>query len=601
MLHVFFCSLLIRSIQTTEDQVIVFTHVPKTAGASFWLQVLYNRKSKELNLYPPTPDTKSCHDKHHCTPHELMIACFMHTKPKFITVLREPVRRVVSEFFWALKEKRRKIRQGQKGQFDWSLHDWQIMNRPSDLARWVTSPHNTAHNRQTHFFGRILTSSPILYQEYASCASTNTSQTMKAAEERYGRKSVAERGFAAVIATDIELLRHAKIQIEKSLFFVGLAECISESVQCFFAKVGISSRILNIDQQEIAHKSHAPFLRLSKQLLRDIAQRNRADSDIYKIAQERFSRECGIPLKSERKVTSFSNDLKQDIFIVTAISQNHAAEVLGLIATAQRCRLPLILYDLGLYPKESMKLRFACGVEYISRLPASLDDWSKTKQLYGCAWKPAIIADAMSRHPTSYIVWTDASIRLKSNAAFHFRFALNQYPLLARRTIGDVGSYTHPDTIKRVLRTSKKRNQYLDKPMLAATVVGLAPTAKPFIDQWSHWSLDRAAFQPDFAQGQPCDHCRSQHPENGHCYRCHRFDQSIFNLLVYSLIIERSFKQSGEMTSPLPSTLVLSFDSINAIHNATLLATITKRGQRQLPRGLSIRWCRKRDVIPLSL
>ena len=141
------------------------------------------------------------------------------------------------------------------------------------------------------------------------------------------------------------------------------------------------------------------------------------------------------------------------VVVVTAASENHAREVVGVVSTAQR-QLPkawrVALYDLGLEARTRAKLEGLCRVD-VRGLPgawrAKLD--GSATLLRGCAWKPAVIRDALSRQARTDVLWADASIRFLpgAGAALGRLFADRGRAVFVRRTKGTVAEYTHPETV----------------------------------------------------------------------------------------------------------------------------------------------------------
>ena len=167
------------------ETMIAFIHIPKTAGSSFYKLINTDKYGKSMrlryqNIYPskfykntgsgkkgdpeswnsPGCQFEKQHGGTHCSFSELE-DCFDKryvetvANVKYMTVFREPVRRVISEYFWwrnkVCENCPRKVRKF-RGEMC-GLKD-KDQNWPDDLCRvsgnftaWLLSPVNVAHNR----------------------------------------------------------------------------------------------------------------------------------------------------------------------------------------------------------------------------------------------------------------------------------------------------------------------------------------------------------------------------------------------------------------------------------------------------------------------
>ncbi|XP_030834707.1 uncharacterized protein LOC100893367 [Strongylocentrotus purpuratus] len=105
--------------------------------------------------------------------------------------------------------------------------------------------------------------------------------------------------------------------------------------------------------------------------------------------------------------------LYRQLQIVTAFSQNHYKEALGLIGTVQK-EMPdkkLLIYDLGIDPDTRFKVKKLCHVELRS---FPFDEYPPhVKDLHTYAWKVIIINTTL--HEFGSIFWADSSIRFKTS------------------------------------------------------------------------------------------------------------------------------------------------------------------------------------------
>ncbi|XP_072166136.1 uncharacterized protein [Diadema setosum] len=103
----------------------------------------------------------------------------------------------------------------------------------------------------------------------------------------------------------------------------------------------------------------------------------------------------------------------RDLTIVTAFSENHYAEAMGLIGTVQQTmpEKKLVVYDLGIEPESLVKVKQLCNTE-LRRFP--FENYPPhVSNLHTYAWKVIIIN--ITLHEFGAIFWGDASVRFKDS------------------------------------------------------------------------------------------------------------------------------------------------------------------------------------------
>ena len=321
------------------DSPLVMVHIPKCAGASFWLTVVRSLPSS-VPRYPRSTNTLAVGcgtavGSHHCSVRELE-ACAERAGPvavavprwlpagevRYVTVVREPVARVVSEYMWAVTEKRGKLRNGFHGQFDWRRETWDALptQDPSRFFRaWVLDGANTAHNRMSRMLAaprqpqHARARGPRGGAVYAEgrCAATNESKAWADAAELYGAEALKRRGFARCVAEDRGLAERAVATVETRLFFVALTEALETALPCLAAKLGLEGRAMHAAALQTIHastkgKDHAASLRVSDATKDGIRARNAADTRVYDAARRRFARDCAHHSRSPQVRSSSS-------------------------------------------------------------------------------------------------------------------------------------------------------------------------------------------------------------------------------------------------------------------------------------------------------
>lgn len=131
---------------TFLNMTVGWFHIPKTSGFSTYNHMMLPLKP-HIQIYPDTQlpmgigenIALGCHMQHwHCTLYELE-DCFK-KKMKWVTIIRDPVDRVLSEYYF-YKNKQR--------YYGWSKS---MISKKDNLTAWILDENNTAHNKQSMFF-----------------------------------------------------------------------------------------------------------------------------------------------------------------------------------------------------------------------------------------------------------------------------------------------------------------------------------------------------------------------------------------------------------------------------------------------------------------
>lgn len=274
-----------------------FIHIPKCAGSEFWecfwssLPRLEDGDPTWSHMFPSTGWSYhslgcSSHPKGgaHCTVDELedcLVGGFattpnykyspQPTSHKFITILRNPVTRVLSEYYWWT----------QPGKVVTAWPNELILAAKDGLKEWVLSPYNVAHNRMVKHLAPPPGIKAPVRAGLPDCMAFNMTTYFQAWSGQYGHR-IWEGGLEDAINRDVLLVQRA----HKAIFFAALQEDMDASV----AKL----RSLVLDQPrhnftcgpgrnpKQYHKSHAPPLdAIDPQVIREIKNRNKLDEALY--------------------------------------------------------------------------------------------------------------------------------------------------------------------------------------------------------------------------------------------------------------------------------------------------------------------------------
>merc|ERR1719421_2027572 len=271
----------IRSIQLAAN--IAFMHVPRTGGDSFFDALNASAAANHLSLFPPSDLVHSwtapgCTQKEgvggtaHCTFSELA-ACLekgTHRKDlQFVTVVREPVARTISEFYWWTRTHAGKT----SAERFWNTRT--ASEARHGLMAWATDPRNNAFNRQVKYLA-MAAPDPASRN---SCITTDYEAYVAYWTARYNCKpdEIEER-----VNVDRSLVEDAKKAIEDRFLYVGLTDAFEHSVAELQTALGVSTPYA----RSPSHNSPS-YERPSKEIEDLVRERNALDAELYAYVAER--------------------------------------------------------------------------------------------------------------------------------------------------------------------------------------------------------------------------------------------------------------------------------------------------------------------------
>lgn len=357
---------------------LVFIHVPKCGGTSFEA-VAQRMRSKHHIWFGTTGSHPGCGKYSHCSVSELA-RCFDEGRalicrvqpdwrsnssecarellarrdevglpfglwqrppivtPRFVTMVRNPVERTVSEWFWF----------GQRGRYSWRTcaQVWttavcELAGRArhhnvTDLLRWMAAPGNTAGNRQTRMlsdvrwaFGvgadrpcstmsasyvhlyswrRYLVGDPAPGHDSSPtpptdptppqtgpCSAATRSQLVASHGRKHGSWLWGQRcshdAVQKAINTDEALLANAERTLRSSFYFVGVFEHFGASLALLAQRLGLPSVPTVAYSRELAHHATpTSFIEhMGDEARLALEQMNLLDVRLHRGAVERFA------------------------------------------------------------------------------------------------------------------------------------------------------------------------------------------------------------------------------------------------------------------------------------------------------------------------
>jgi hypothetical protein len=260
---------------------IAYMHVPRTGGDSFFDAL--NASVRDLNVFPPADLVHSwtapgCTQNEgvlgsaHCTLSEIA-ACLekgSHRDDlKFVTVVREPVARTLSEFHWWTRAQAGKT----SARRFWN--DETAEQAQHGLTSWAVDPRNNAYNRQVKYLA-MAAPNPASFQ---SCISTNYDAYVAYWKARY---SCTEDQIEERINADRSLLEDAKRAIEERFLYVGVTDNFDQSVSELQTALGVSTPYARSESHTSPQYERPP-----PGIEELVRTRNALDVELYKYVVER--------------------------------------------------------------------------------------------------------------------------------------------------------------------------------------------------------------------------------------------------------------------------------------------------------------------------
>mmetsp|Transcript_11139 Transcript_11139/g.21221 ORF Transcript_11139/g.21221 Transcript_11139/m.21221 type:complete len:543 (+) Transcript_11139:69-1697(+) len=334
-----------RQASPTPHDLLVYLHIPKCAGSSFLNNLEDVSSSFNLHWLPSYSPSRlvlrnsfqvpGCHrpGAMHCSYSEIA-TCLRagHAlttwnpqglgRPKFVVMLRDPVKRLISEFFWGRSNWCLSLEKSQA----WSPGLCQIANAGSlknhrqldfkeeELLEWIHSPFNLGLNRQVKHLVAAARA-PILV-DAQECVNTDYGRYTHLWGNRYP-PSDDFGGTEEQINADLNLVQIALHTLETKFLFVGIRERFMHSVNCFrnvflrnsslgpdhllyghsARRSGRLYKRLSLHQQHRGdagseHASRAPHRAISERVLQEMREHNLLDVALYEAIEQKFELAC---------------------------------------------------------------------------------------------------------------------------------------------------------------------------------------------------------------------------------------------------------------------------------------------------------------------
>lgn len=279
-----------------KSTIFAWMHIPRTGGSSAFGSFMIPLEGCGFKTFPSSAyidngivhdfNTPGCElDDHtwgtHCAASEigdcvrkLNTERDMTPKVKFITFIRHPVDRVISEYYW-----------WKDGGIPWTEEMHQLAISAS-LEDWVVHEKNTANNRQTLYF---LIDEP--FPKRGQCTAFKGEKTINWIEEKYGStKEFNELQLSQVLA-NVAREEGQHIGID-DFGFIGILN--DEATSRGFKKIFGVSPLL-----DSAFNSHRLSRRAEKERklhvtdsIRElIEEKNKLDMQLYRLIQERLMKQ----------------------------------------------------------------------------------------------------------------------------------------------------------------------------------------------------------------------------------------------------------------------------------------------------------------------
>lgn len=208
---------------------------------------------------------------------------------KYVSIIRDPVERVISEYFWWKSGKRI------SHSFAWPAELKKVAyENHGNFTKWILHENNTAHNRQFKTFldvgavGDNYGLDGVLNTDVSDCANINSTKYL-----RFWKKFSEERGGLLESGSlENDLKTSVLNTISENFLFVGLTEKMDSSEDVFskIAKTRLGKKREKpkgwVDPKTVWHEStKSEVTDFQRSLIRE---RNRLDIFLYEKMKGRF-------------------------------------------------------------------------------------------------------------------------------------------------------------------------------------------------------------------------------------------------------------------------------------------------------------------------
>ncbi|XP_065189202.1 uncharacterized protein LOC135819850 [Sycon ciliatum] len=222
--------------------------------------------------------------------------------------------------------------------------------------------------------------------------------------------------------------------------------------------------------------------------------------------------------------------------IVSAVSQNHAEELVDMVGSARKHmqQRGVVVYDIGLEGDWRRRIERLCNTTV---------RWFRT-DLYGgqmyqlkyYMWKPIVVQAVIQEFGGA--LWADSSIRFQRPIS-EMRELRSGFGVVGFEPLnaGPTGAFTHDGTLHFL---GVERREVGRQPIAVGTSqvwLDVPYVRNVVMRMWFRCSLDLKCMAPDGARLWPCDFGQQY---SGDYIGCHRYDQSALGVVLY-----KSFKGTG--------------------------------------------------------
>jgi len=242
-------------------KLILFAHIPKTAGMTFWTIIKQNYQTPNCYYYDIRRDLdKTARTINQSTEIEIAMGHFgfgfhhlLNQPHTYLTMLREPIQRTISDYYYYQQSE-------------------MAINKYNPPLTWEEFCPRMANNIMTRFYAGI---------EFACIKKFNSFAKLRVAKIQNSSKLKDYYNHSPA-----ELLTLAKNNLKENFDYIGIVERFDESL--LLLKQKFNWKHLNYVQRNIGHKK-IEKMNLDQEKINYITKYNQLDIELYKYARKLFN------------------------------------------------------------------------------------------------------------------------------------------------------------------------------------------------------------------------------------------------------------------------------------------------------------------------